>query len=862
MSCNNKTHKLVIKTLGSQVERYWINLDDGQVETDAAVLASLEALIDEEDCFEGDVECVESQEWTYGIDNSGTDYRWADATYELELSDGTTWTWKQTAASNGGWSQQLTEWASANQTEADNAGVAFFVEPRFIDNINPTNIDGTTNGPNGTPSGLPGAPSSVIAQALFDGGMAWRYVNFQVCPGQPVPVAARLIAVDDQGSGNTPPALPFDLTAAGPVLGPIQKFFVCRSCGKEPIWYLEDGITEADAGQIPNCYEPCGVLSQLPPPPTSDCTFEIDVACDNNNSDILSDFTNTITRRAKICNGEQIAVDYFEADPNDAAALIPYELVGDFVDCATGESVPLPDPLLDCVTPANLVCKKKRTYSIFYDNGITPNSSSNSCGARPNYVIFNQGFTSLGWETGAGLVGVSEDIGPYTGWGDQLTNWFEFGDANDPYGSTHAFNFQPAPTWRSWTIDGCSPDAQYGVWNLQRDDGCEYKVYPLRKSADVIEKIWCLDTVDCDGVPTTKYYNQNPDGVTYTEVSAPADADCFVPCDYTFPNIIMEGAVSPCETKESILCDNFNGSQTQFVQLTTTCGAQKIIERYTLQSYNTATTPDDLVEYNVQGDIVICGTNDPAIEPIPECAAFEITKLFTLIGDDLNGTLVNREWQDTQPATPLFNDPDVATPEGRRIRDAHDFSLPTSNSGTQNTLALNDSDNTPSELSIQVLDGFIEVEQGGWYRYAGSSEGYWAVELGECCGPLKDVAESGGFSPTRAMEFYLPKGVHQIRLWNVDSGGSNSSATFGYSPDGGVTYINDNTPPNVSFGSAKIVEECITVKVCQDSGAIFNLLTGDLLDPADLYTCSRMCVASSCCDSGGADLPLAIGRAV
>lgn len=349
MSCSaGKTHKLEILVYPDHDDvRQWRNLSTGAIESDAAILLELEAEVSGENCVGCVPECVESQEWTYGIDNTGTDYRWADATYELELSDGTIWEWEQTAASNGGWTAQLTEWAAANQTQADNAGVKFFVEPRFIDDTNPTNIDGTIGGPGGTPSGLPGAPSAVVAQALRDGGMSWRYVNFQVCPGQPVPVAARLIRVDDQGAGRTPPALPYDLTAAGPVLGPIQKFFVCRECGKESIWYLEDGVTLADAGQIPNCYEPCGVLATLPPPPSSDCSFEISVACDNNNSTNTVDFTNTITRRAKICNGEQIAVDYFEADPLDPGALIPYTLNGDFVDCATGEPVPLPVPPCD-----------------------------------------------------------------------------------------------------------------------------------------------------------------------------------------------------------------------------------------------------------------------------------------------------------------------------------------------------------------------------------------------------------------------------------------------------------------------------------------------------------------------------------
>lgn len=49
MSCNN-THKLIVKRLGSQVTRQWIRLSDGSQETDAGVLASLEASITNAEC--------------------------------------------------------------------------------------------------------------------------------------------------------------------------------------------------------------------------------------------------------------------------------------------------------------------------------------------------------------------------------------------------------------------------------------------------------------------------------------------------------------------------------------------------------------------------------------------------------------------------------------------------------------------------------------------------------------------------------------------------------------------------------------------------------------------------------------------
>ena len=290
------------------------------------------------------VDCVESQEWTYGIDNTGTTHQWADADYKITLSDGSTLQWNQSAASVPGWTAQLTEWAANIQAAATAAGLAWFVEPRAVNNVIPTDISGDYGT---TPTGLPGAPSIPVAQALIDGGMAARYVNIQICPGNPVPVSAEVVAVNDPGASTLDRDEGYPLTTAGAVLGPKQQFFVCRCCGQEGTWFLADGITKAEAGQIPNCFEPCGTLAGLDAPPDRDCTFQTLIACDNNNSELTTDFTNTITRRATVCNGEQIAVDYFQEDPNDNSALIEYTLVGDFVDCATGLPVPLPIPPCD-----------------------------------------------------------------------------------------------------------------------------------------------------------------------------------------------------------------------------------------------------------------------------------------------------------------------------------------------------------------------------------------------------------------------------------------------------------------------------------------------------------------------------------
>lgn len=545
--CNPLTNKIDIVAVG---------FDENDIETELSVTAGTI------ECpAKPKPDCVESQEWTYAGDNTGTNF--ADtATYVMTLSDGSTLSVVQTPT--GGWTQQNQLLTTLWQAEADAAGLAWFIEPRAVNNAIPTDISGGY-GANSVPTGLPGAPSVPVAEYLIKNGIVARYLNFQICPGQPVPVS---ITRTESSMGLT---TPFELTTAGAIKGPLQRFFVCRECGEEPVWFLDDGITPAQAGQIPNCYEPCGVISQLPAPPENDCKFEIDVNCDSNGSDILTDFTNTITRRATICNGNTIAVDYFQADPNDPSALQPYSLVGDFVDCATGLPVPLPE----------------------------------------------------------------------------------------------------------------------------------------------------------------------------------------LPC-------------------------------TDFVTET----------------------------------------------------------LYQMVGDtELDGELRNREWHDTQPASALISDPIVATQIGRDFYANHDFTLTPDTDSTVTSLVLNDTNNTATELDIQTIDGIVEVKQGGWFRYSGSSEGYWAVYLAQCCkGELVRIADSGGFSPTRVMEFYLPKGTHQFRLVNIDSGGSNSSATFGYSLDSGITYINDNTPPKdvITFGSNKLEEKCISVKICKDSGEAFDLLTGDPVDLSTTYPCSRL----------------------
>ena len=294
--------------------------------------------------------CVVSQEWTYALDNTGTSFA-NENTLVMTLDDGRTISFTQPPITSGSWAAQLTDWAGKIQSGADSLGVQWLVEPRYVDNPNPPNNDGTIRGPNGTPSGLPGAPDSTIAVALVDAGIAWRYVNIQICPGEPVPVRLQLTEV------NGAPREPLDMTTAGAILGPKNRFRVYNSRDKKTgetceEWQIYD-LSRPDPkkrwriakdGEIPFCYFKDGDSASTVVPPSSDCVFEFDQACDDNGSEFSTEYTNLVTRRVTYCNGEKIAQDFFVPDDADPAALVSYDLSGTYVDCATGEPIPLPVP--------------------------------------------------------------------------------------------------------------------------------------------------------------------------------------------------------------------------------------------------------------------------------------------------------------------------------------------------------------------------------------------------------------------------------------------------------------------------------------------------------------------------------------
>lgn len=293
--------------------------------------------------------CYESQEYTYGLDNTGTNYLWDDATYEIKLSDGSTIEFKQTPAANGGWTPQMQEWGANIQQAADDAGLLWKVETRYIA------AAGSLVGG----GGFAGPPSVPVSEGLYAGGMRWRYVNIQICPGQPTPVSASIVTVADPAGVATRPD-GYALTTAGAILGPIVEYQRCEKCGDSPTWFVRDKFTNivrpATAGEIPLCAQPCGTLALVAPPAERECNHVFDSGCDNiNEPNDDTNWVNLVTRRITYCAGEQVAQDFFVPDPADPNSLIGYTLVGAYVDCASGTPIgdPAP-PCEDCVPLGNL----------------------------------------------------------------------------------------------------------------------------------------------------------------------------------------------------------------------------------------------------------------------------------------------------------------------------------------------------------------------------------------------------------------------------------------------------------------------------------------------------------------------------
>lgn len=296
---------------------------------------------------------------------------------------------------------------------------------------------------------------------------------------------------------------------------------------------------------------------------------------------------------------------------------------------------PEPEPYPECPTPFTKECLTKRTIKVGYDNGVTPGSSSNDCGSRPNFIRFSWGFEVVSWDVNGTLVGAGDALGPFTQWTPQLQGWSDFFNANNPNTTANAeFGVLGKPTWRFSEITDCNPNAVYGNLVIKRTtDDCVFTVYPVIHSQE-FTTIYRYSVMDCDGVAVDVY--EDASGKT---IEKPEDLACYVPCGHTFGDYLAPDAESTCETREREGCDS--ADDTPIIKLITDCGDNRTIETYTLDSYLNAQSPDDLVEHTISGKFVNCTTGDEIVDPEPPCTATlcdVVDKLCELIeifnGDD------------------------------------------------------------------------------------------------------------------------------------------------------------------------------------------------------------------------------------
>ncbi len=275
-------------------------------------------------------------------------------------------------------------------------------------------------------------------------------------------------------------------------------------------------------------------------------------------------------------------------------------------------------------------CNEKRSYTLGYDNGVTPGSSTNDCGARVNFIRFSWPMEVVSWEVNGILVGQGYVFPAFSGWMPQLQGWSDFFNQFDPNIANSAFGFNPAPTWRYAELEGCDPNASYGVLTLRRTDtGCEYKVFPVLDS-EFKEKIYDYACI-VDGKKEVRYCI--PDGMEWRDTTGVDSLQCFMPCGYDFSETIQEDAVSPCvQTFIDYACDSIDvATQVQLAIVINDCDGVRSTVLYTLDDYINSTDPE-IPEYEIQGVLKNCDGGDFEYPPVKcESYDFELTTVCTII---------------------------------------------------------------------------------------------------------------------------------------------------------------------------------------------------------------------------------------
>lgn len=293
-------------------------------------------------------------------------------------------------------------------------------------------------------------------------------------------------------------------------------------------------------------------------------------------------------------------------------------------------------------------------------------------------------------------------------------------------------------------------------------------------------------------------------------------------CWYACAEVIPETPKALCQTVYDQGCDNVGQTNPALfipgvTRATTFCESGAPTTAYYVADPG---DPNALIPYTLVGEFVDCASGLPVSVTTP-CDSFEITDLFRITAP--TGAL-KRDWTTADPNLPAG---DEAAAEA--YLDAFDWSTPPTSSVIQATLSADDANNSPGVLDVTRVDGFITLGSPAVLRWTSSNEGFVRVLVGECCGePIRRISFAAPAATVPALsagEIYLPAGSHAIRVESLDNGGTNNVWNVQYSLDGGVTWAN-GLPPGSILTQRCPQYECIKVKVCEPSTAMYDLRTG------------------------------------
>lgn len=332
-------------------------------------------------------------------------------------------------------------------------------------------------------------------------------------------------------------------------------------------------------------------------------------------------------------DGTQVLIDYVIGDNNTLKCCY---------DVETGKKIECPETF-KC-GKSSIECLEKRKATLGYDNGSTKGAISNNCGARPNFILFNQEFEVTGWEVNGSELGIGQTIGPYTGWTPQLQGWSDFFNTNDPSICTDAsFGFNPAPTWRFSEIETCDPRVVYGTFKLKRkSDNCEFTIYPILES-DTIEQAFRYCRAD------KKIIYCDADG---NELETPECTEGYMPCGFEFEPYI--DAENECPSEEyGPFCDRSFDLDTEICTVHET-GVYLTIDCFGNFFYHTLGN-EEIIEYELQGTFGPCDNcEDVEFEGcLPTCGDYtgktehyQIKEKFKLIEKQFDETVIGSQTVD------------------------------------------------------------------------------------------------------------------------------------------------------------------------------------------------------------------------